>query len=296
MESVERKMPVQSVKVHKFRDSLGSCTKLASSLRTEGVRRPITVWQDGTVISGTRRLHAALLAGEDYIPVVFVDTIEDAAKRLQADNEDDYLALPWRWSEVCRLWRTLRLLDEPAAKRRVDQARRRGVELRRQTSAGKRKPGRSNTRGDDYVANILGPAFNISGTGVRRIEAIYEASIGLSKVSDKRRQLAVQIMADLDDSGNVWACYQRWLASRENLPAPRLKPVAPADPAPTARQVAAWDKALPQMEGLVAGLVELGSPNPELTWEQVGPVHARLMVVRREIEKIINRMKETYKS
>jgi hypothetical protein len=50
------------------------------------------------------------------------------------------------------------------------------------------------------------------------------------------------------------------------------------------------------MEGLVAGLVELGPPNAELTWEQVGPVHARLSAIRRDLEKMIKQMKELNQS
>jgi len=86
---------------------------LGASIRDDGLRHPITLWKDGTIISGGRRLRAYLLMDMPRIQAVFVDNIEDAAKRMLADNEDDLLALPWKWSEVCRLWEMLRRLDAP---------------------------------------------------------------------------------------------------------------------------------------------------------------------------------------
>ena len=72
-------------------------------------------------------------------------------------------------------------------------------------------------------------------------------------------------------------------------------PPAPSDPVAAPKQLAAWTRTLPQMEGLTAALIELGAPSPDLTWEQVGPVHARFTLVRRELEKMIKQMREINK-
>lgn len=290
MISAERTIRTESVRIPRLRDSNGSCAALAASIGAQGLRRPITVWRNNTLISGGRRLFAHRLIDAPRIQAVFVDTIEDAAKRLLDDSQDDDLALPWKWSEVCRLWEVLRRLDAPAATKRADEARRRGVELRKQTQAGKRKPGRSHNRTDDYVLSVICEPFGVSAATARRIEVVYHTGYGVMEAPDDKRELARELMQAIDESGNVWANYQRLMGVRNTVIRPR--PVETVESAPAARQQVAWKKSLPQMEGLVAGLVELGPPNADLSWDQVGPVRTRLMAVRRELEKIINQMRE----
>jgi len=290
-EPSERTVRTEAIRIPRTRESYGSCAALLASIRDDGLRRPITLWRDGTLISGSRRLFAHLLLERPRIQAVFVDNIEDAAKQLLADGEDDHLSVPLKWSEVCRLWEVLRRLDAPAAAKRADASRRRGVELRKQTQTGKRKPGRSSSRTDDYVLGVICEPFDISAATARRIEVVYHTGYGATDVPDDKRELAREVMRGIDESGNVWANYQRLRGVRTTVTRPR--PVETAEAAPAARQRTAWHRSLPQMEGLVAGLVELGPPNAELTWEQVGPVHTRLMAVRRELEKIIKQMKES---
>lgn len=279
------------------RQFYGPLEALGASIRDEGMRHPITLWKDGTLISGFRRHRACLLLGGRQIQAVFVDTVEDAAKALLRDNEDDHLALPQRWSEICALWALMRVLDEPAAARRGNQARRRGVELRRQTQAGKRKPGRGANHSQDYVLRVLAPSFGASESTAKRLWVVHALAHGLTEATDEKREQALQAMRNIDSGeSSIWANYQRLIHDRDAAPAVvRPRPAEVVAPAAARLQRTAWDRSLPQMEGLVAGLVELGPPNADLTWEQVGPVHARLMSVRRDLEKIINKMRENNK-
>lgn len=144
---------IETVRVPPVRADMGPLAELGDSIEKEGLRHPITIWSDGTLVSGARRLRAHfLLAGtpdkSEYrkIRAVIVDNIEDAAKRLLNDNGDEAQSVPLKHSEMCRLWDVIRQLDAPAAARRLDEARRQGVELRRQTQAGQRRPGRSRSR------------------------------------------------------------------------------------------------------------------------------------------------------
>jgi hypothetical protein len=285
----ERTIRTESVRIPKVRDTYNSCAKLSASIRDDGLRHPITLWADGTLISGGRRLFAHLLAEKPRIQAVFVGTIEEAAKRLLADNQDTFLASPMKWSEVCRLWEVLRRLDAPAAAKRMDDARRRGVELRRQTQEGKRRPGRSSNRSDDYVMSVICEPFGVSSATAKRIETMYRLGYGTAEAPDDKRELAREVLREVDQGAPIWPEYQRLMGQRVIVARPR--PVVPVVSADAARQQAAWSRSLPQLEGLVAGLTELGPPNAELTWEQVGPVHARLKAARREIEKMINQMK-----
>jgi hypothetical protein len=289
--SSERMVRIESIRIPHLRDSLGSCVELRNSINADGLHRPVTLWSDGTLVSGSRRLRAHLLDDRKRIPAVFVDTVEEAAKRMLDDNLDDYLALPWKWSEVCRWWQRMRLLDAPAAAERADEARRRGVELRKQTRSGERPPGRTTSRSEDYVLTVLAEPFRISAATARRLEIVYLTSTGAIEAPGDKRALAASLMNLVDSDGNVWGAYKTLRGDRA-VPLRAPKPVVVAEPAAAPRQVAAWGKSLPQMEGLVAGLIELGPPNTELTWEQVGPVFTRLSAIRRELEKIIKRMKE----
>jgi ParB family chromosome partitioning protein len=288
--SAERPIRTETVQIPKVRTSF-ACDALGASIRDEGLRRPITLWKDGTLISGGRRLLGHLLVGRPRIQAVYVHTIEDAAKRLLADNQDSYLAAPMKWSEVCRLWEILRRLDAPAAVKRVDEARRRGVELRRLTLEGKRKPGRVRSRSEDYMLSVACEPFGISEATAKRIETIYGTGYGTLDATDEKRELAREIMADIDAGSPVWPNYQRLMGERTVVSRPRA--ASPAEPAAATVQRSAWTRALPQMEGLVAGLTELGPTSPALTWDQVGPVHDRLMAVRRDLEKIIKQMRES---
>jgi hypothetical protein len=274
--------------------------KLMASIENGGLRHPVTAWTGNLVISGSRRVAAyrALVAmgHEQYrnISVVHVDNIEDAAKRVMEGNGDEGQSAPMKPSDLCHWWDVMRGLDAPAAARRLDEARRQGVALRRATQAGKRQPGRSHTRGRgiEYQLSILAEPFGMSEATASRLYAIHQMTQRKSLPAD-RRQAAADALDILDrGESSIWRSYAALLAGRN--PTPNSLRAAPAStPVPAARQVASWDRALPKLEGMVAGLVELGPPNPDLTWHEVGPVHARLAKARRDLEKIINKMRET---
>lgn len=293
--TTESYIRTESVRIPRYRSSPGSCMALANSIDKDGMRHPICVWTDGTLISGERRLRATMLLKRDRINAVFVNTIEDAAKRLLADNQDEELAIPMLPSDRCRLWGRMRILDEPAAIRRIDAARRRGVELRRQTQDGARPPGRSGSNGEEYLLEVLAEPFGISAATAARIDRIYRTGHGTDfDATDEQRELARQLMKDLDaGKGSIWAFYQQLLGHSPKKAAAVPKTVAPKSAAaPGPKQLAMWDKALPTLEGLMVGLTSLGPPSPDLTPEQVMPYQARLRRIRREAEILINQMKE----
>lgn len=294
---------IESVRTHQVRDRLGDLADLGASIQSEGLRHPITLWSDGTLVSGARRLRAHFLIsgtpeGSRFrrIPAVFVDTIEDAAVRLLIDNADEHHALPLKASEVCAIWAMLSDLDAPAAIKRIEAKRRQGVALRRETLAGKRKPGRTDYS-SNYVLGVLAPPFGMSEATASRLWAIYMLAISPVTQLDRREAAAKALQAIDNGESSIWANYKHLLSGRPAAaPLNRPKVAAPVEAAPAARQVAAWNRALPQLEGIVDGLTGLGWPHPDLTWEQIGPVHARMMKIRRDMEKMIRKMKETNKS
>ena len=286
----ETSIATASVRVSEIRKHPGSLTKLISSIKQDGLHQPITVWSDGTLISGFRRLRSHLVMGRDTIPAVFVSTIEEAAKRLRLDLEDDTCAVPMKWSEVCTLWHLLRTLDTPACAKRLDEARRRGVELRRLTQAGQRPPGRRKRPSEDYALTVISEPFGISVQTARRVEVVWQTANGVIDAPERRTK-AREIMQAIDSGESIWSGHQKLMDLTPRQRVRKKKPeTAPA--AAAAKQLQAWEKSLPLLEGVVAGLVELGPPNPDLTWNQVGPVHTRLAAVRRTLEQQIKKMKE----
>lgn len=286
----ETHVRTELVRVSEIRKQAGSLSKLVRSIEKDGLHHPITVWSDGTLISGLRRLRAHMVMGRDTIPAVFVHTIEEAAKRMRLDLEDDTCALPMRWSEVCTLWHLLRTLDAPACAKRMDEARRRGVELRRLTQAGQRPPGRRKRPSEDYALTVISEPYGISVQTARRVEVVWQTANGVIDAPD-RRDRARAIMKDIDTGESIWSGHQKLMELTPRQRTPKKKPET-TTPAAAAKQLQAWEKALPLLEGVVAGMVELGPPNPELTWNQVGPVHTRLAAVRRTLEQQIKKMKE----
>jgi hypothetical protein len=295
----EKSINIEAVRIPPVRQGYGNLVSLCESIEGDGLRHPITVWTDGTLISGSRRLRAHFLLGDEHrsIQAVFVNTIEEAAKRLLADNQDEHCARPMMPSEMCRLWEVLRRLDRPAAARRADESRRRGVELRRQTQSGKRNPGRQRSRTNDYAMAVMCEPFGLSEVTATRLFRIYGIAYGRDE-TDARRNQAREALDSIDaGQTTIWANYARLVGGRSAPTPPRPADIpAPLEPVPAARQRQAWERSLPQMEGLVAGLAELGPPSPALTWDQIGPTHTRLMAVRRDLEKIIKKMRESNKS
>lgn len=291
----ERAIPTDAVRLPTVRQHFGNLGPLGADINRSGLHRPITLWKDGTLISGARRHRAHLMASSLHILAVFVDTIEDAAKQLLGDLQDDRMALPMTSVEMCRLWSLLRELDAPAARLRAADARRRGVELRRQTADGTRSPGRAASRTEDYLLSVVAPVFGMSETTAKRLWAIY--SLAYLKTDDERTSQARDALDDIDRGEvSISAAYASLISGRSRAARfPAVTPVA-TSPVDVPKQLATWEKSLPQLEGLTAGLVGLGPIDPSLPWDQVAPIHTRLMAVRRDLEKMIKQMRENNKS
>lgn len=297
----EKPVPVADVNVPLIRNDSNSnyaaSADLIDSIEKEGLLIPITIWSDGTLVSGYRRLRACVSLNRTTIPAVTVDTIEDAAKRLLSDNGNEHLAVPLLPSEMCRLWDVLIELDAPAAAVRRNEARRRGVELRKQTQLGQRKAGRSKNKGTaaEYLMGVLGEPFGMAEATASRLHMIHRMINDAALPADRRERAAAAMIALDEGKSSIWASYDSLIVKRPNG-STRARLAPPTEPASPAKQRASWDRILPQLEGLTDGLTQLGTPNPGLTSEQVAPVHARLMKIRRDIEKVINGMKEHIQS
>lgn len=279
------------VRLSDIRRDYGDLDELRKSMLVDGLRHPITVWTDCTLVSGSRRLRAQLLNGRDEIKAVFVDNIEDAAARLTIDNADETAAKPMAWSEICRLWELLRILDEPNAVRRADAARRRGVALRKQTQSGARPAGRARSRTENYLLAVASKPFGIGEASASRAMTLYRWANDLDRTPEERER-ATRLLSDLDEGrGSIWSNFAK-LTGQQAIPTKKPKQQHNGPSLPPNEQIAAWNRSLPVLEGLIDGLLRLGPPHEDLDWNQLGPVSNRLSAARRELEKIIRKMKE----
>src|SRR5689334_8988210 len=82
---------IESIRVAgRQRRDLGDIGALARSIRALGVLlHPITLTRDSRLISGYRRLEACRRLGWVTIPARFVESLDDAAKLLTAERDED---------------------------------------------------------------------------------------------------------------------------------------------------------------------------------------------------------------
>jgi hypothetical protein len=87
-----------------YREDCGDITALAASIRDSGLSSPIIVTSDDWLISGSRRIRAALLNGSTAIPAVVVRDAFEAVLALEAEkaNGGEILQKPMLLTEMSR--------------------------------------------------------------------------------------------------------------------------------------------------------------------------------------------------
>ena len=138
-------MKLDSIIIGKrHRTELGNLQPLADSIRDVGLLHPVVVTPGGILVAGGRRIEATKLLGWSEIPVTVAATLDDAAKLLMAEHDENRCRLdltPW---EAEAMQRSLLEVYRPAAAARQREAGARGKEGGR----GKRKTlGKTFTKG-----------------------------------------------------------------------------------------------------------------------------------------------------
>ncbi len=75
---------LNSLKEHPLNQKIygdSECSKLIESIKNSGVLVPLSVKQDGTIISGHRRFKAAKAIGLESVPVVIVEFTDNLAEK-----------------------------------------------------------------------------------------------------------------------------------------------------------------------------------------------------------------------
>lgn len=99
------KVPISAIKgLDVYRKDLGDIQGLAVSIKKSGLLNPVILSKDDRLISGARRIAAAIYNGSTVIDAVAVEDIPEAIRALEAekDNGSDIAALPLKLSEMAR--------------------------------------------------------------------------------------------------------------------------------------------------------------------------------------------------
>lgn len=271
-------------------DNIGDLTQLKLSIAEEGLRQPLLLWNDGTLISGGRRFLALASLPNAYYTVRFVNDLDQLGGELEKQVADDTAAQPMRLSEICRLWDVIRKLDEPAAAQRAHRRRSLASSLRRQLKDGARTAGRHPEPGGEayFLARVV-PPFGMSPATAMRLLYVHHTATGRRQASAKTAALAKQLMRQVDEDGNVNGAYRTLMGHR---PVRMPEPAVARARVSAEKQLSALGSAAAHLSGITAGAKALGPISKELTWEQIGPVHAQFSAVRRDLEQMIKQMKE----
>lgn len=269
-------MAIESVRVDgRHRKDLGDIEALAKSIDREGLISAITVTSAGRLIAGERRLAAHRLLGRTHIPARVVDNVDDAARLIRMERDENTQRKPMTPSELVALGRSLEMLERPRAA--VRQGTR--TDLGRQLSG--QQTGKLETR--EVVAGALG----ISPSSYERAKTVVEAANDPTATPEERA-IAREAVKDMDETGLISPSFNRVKAGI----AARTGARQTTQIGSVAKQRRAISSAETALSGICHGLHQIEDLHPEITSEEAARWADSLSESRRVITTLINRLKE----
>lgn len=171
--------------VHRvFRRDLGDLTDLAESIQKVGILQPLVIDPSDRLVAGFRRLKTAEQLGLAEVPVVVVDSLEDAELALVAQGDENECRKPMTTFEKVELGRALEEVQRAAAQRRIREALdkgRREKPLENEEKTGSGKFPEPNGDGADeeekgQVRDRVGAAIGLSGRTYEKARQVIEAA------------------------------------------------------------------------------------------------------------------------
>jgi hypothetical protein len=203
-DAIDSMVPTFAVRVlDRHRRDLGDVRGLAESIRTVGLLHPIVLTRAGRLVAGQRRLAACMKLGWQYVPVRFVDTLDDAALLLGAERDEN-------------LCRKDMLPSEKASM---------AAALERQLISSGNSAGGDHHEGQD-TRDLVGQAIGMSGRTYQELRFVYEAAFD-PKASPEDRKAAHAALAEMDTTGAI-APPARRLRARLRPPVSAARAVAEA--------------------------------------------------------------------
>lgn len=240
-------------------------TELALDIETNGLRFPVVVSSDMTIIDGLRRTNIARAQGLETVDTVVCDEFEDTCVMLSKTTNADGQPPPWRIYEL--------FMDTN------QQQKDRGTRLRRK-KANERVPG---LRSREMFTTTL----KLSNEGViSAIVAVYRAFYEDSDYSDAKLQAVGKIQDDLE-SGLITVYEARGMIQRLDLPQGMS-----GDIVGMASQRAALTTSLSQLAGFTKGVSKLGPLSPDFERFELELLLRGFEDERRHVIRFIKQFKE----
>ena len=163
-------VPIDAVIVgDRIRQHVGDVTELAASMSELGLLQPLVVDSKGNLIAGWRRWVVGKQLGWKDIEVTVAHSLNDAAKQLAGERDENTCRLPFTPSEVVALGKKLEELEKPrASARRASGSR---DPLKKLNAAGRVR---------DKVADVAS-AGRMSGRTYDRAKKVVEAAESAGK-------------------------------------------------------------------------------------------------------------------
>jgi hypothetical protein len=185
------KLKLSKIKVGpRMRTGLGRLDSLAASMADLGQLQPVVVTQHGTLIAGQRRCEAARRLGWTEIEAVLVDGLDDAARKLKAERDENTERLALSPSEMVATGKALKALEQPEA----DKRKLAGLKK------GKSRAGNFPSRGKGRVFDKIGAALGVSGKTFAKAEAVVDAAAADPSLKP--------LVEEMDTTGKVDKSYQ----------------------------------------------------------------------------------------
>ncbi len=209
----------------RHRKDLGDIDALAASIADVDLLNPVTLTRDGRLVAGERRLAACRRLGWTQIPARFIDSLDDAARLLRAERDENTERKDMLPSEKASLGSALEKIERPAAKERIRE--------HADTAPGRNGNTRgTGTPGVGKVTDAVGQALGMAGRTYQELAYVHRIATD-DDAPDDERNLARQTLAVMDRTGTV-ATPARQLrgALRAKHDAQEAKAAALAEPDP----------------------------------------------------------------
>ena len=200
--AIDALVHIESVRVvGRHRYALGNIDELAKSIADVGLLNPITLTRDCRLVAGQRRLEACRRLGWVEVPARFVDSLDDAAKLLRAERDENTCRKEMLLSELASLGEALYALEAEAAKERQREAQDRGRAVRHGLDGGTSatiQTEESTGKARDKVGEALG----LSGRTYSDLRTVYLAATD-PETPEPERVLARSALDKMDRTGTV---------------------------------------------------------------------------------------------
>ncbi len=250
--AVDAYVYIESVRVDgRRRRDLGDVASLARSIRELGMLlHPITLTRDCRLISGYRRLEACRRLGWVAIPARFVDSLDDAARLLRAEQDEDTERKDLLPSELAALGETLYEFEASLARARMAAAGRSAA------------PGRPAERCGDGTTPLpcvdfakarhaVGVALGMSGRTYGELTFVHRIATDPQR-AEAERELAQATLTEMDRLGCIAPPARRLRAQlRANQQAAQAHAATLAAPdEPQKRSFASLEERLARIAGM----------------------------------------------